>query len=69
MLVAINPIPGEYYNIGGTYSCSVGDMLDYLLSCTAYKDISIGIDPERIRRVDADLKNSGYIKVPESYRL
>jgi GDPmannose 4,6-dehydratase len=32
MLVTIDPIPGEYYNIGGSYSCTVGEMLEYLIS-------------------------------------
>ena len=31
MLVTINPIPGEYYNIGGTHTCSVGEMLEELI--------------------------------------
>ena len=28
MLVTVNPVPGEYYNIGGAFSCSVREMLD-----------------------------------------
>ncbi len=32
MLVTMNPKSGEYYNIGGSYTCSISDMLDYLLS-------------------------------------
>ena len=32
MLVTKNPKSGEYYNIGGSYSCSIEDMLNYLLS-------------------------------------
>ena len=31
MLVTINPIPGSYYNIGGTYSAKIGDILNYLI--------------------------------------
>ena len=27
MLVTENPTPGEYYNIGGTFSCTIGEML------------------------------------------
>ncbi len=57
MLVTENPIPGEYYNIGGAYTCKVGEMLNYLLSLSTLKDkISIEIDPERIRPIDADLQ-------------
>jgi len=55
MLVTINPIPGEFYNIGGTYSCTIGDMLKYLLSLSSYK-IDIEIDQDRIRPLDADLQ-------------
>ena len=56
MLVTIDPVFGEYYNIGGSYSCTVGDMLDYLLSIATYKDIKTEIDPNRLRPLDADLQ-------------
>ena len=57
MLVTVNPIAGEYYNIGGTYTCKVGGMLDYLISQSKMKDqIKIEIDPERLRPIDADLQ-------------
>jgi GDP-mannose 4,6-dehydratase len=57
MLVTVNPIPGEYYNIGGTFSCSVGDMLKYLVSISPSKDsIKIETDEARIRPLDADLQ-------------
>ena len=56
LLVTNNPISGEYYNIGGTYSCSVGDMLNYLISLSTCKDIKIEIDPDRLRPIDADLQ-------------
>ena len=38
LLLTVNPIPGEYYNIGGDFSCKVGDMLDYLLSISKVKN-------------------------------
>ena len=38
MLVTVNPVAGEYYNIGGSYTCEVGDTLDYLLSLSSMKD-------------------------------
>ena len=56
MLVTIDPIPGEYYNIGGTYSCSVREMLDYLLSLSSVNNIKVETDPERLRPIDADLQ-------------
>jgi GDP-mannose 4,6-dehydratase len=56
MLVTINPISGEYYNIGGTYSCTVREMLNYLLSISTVKNIKIEIDEERLRPIDADLQ-------------
>ena len=56
-LVTINPIPGEYYNIGGTYHCTVGEMLEYLISLsTNKKEIKIEVDQDRIRPIDADLQ-------------
>lgn len=56
MLVTINPIGGEYYNIGGTYTCTIKEMLNTLLSISTVKDISIETDPERLRPIDADLQ-------------
>jgi len=56
MLVTIDPVAGEYYNIGGTFTCSIKDMLYYLLSKSTVKDIKIEIDPDRLRPIDADLQ-------------
>jgi GDPmannose 4,6-dehydratase len=57
MLVTINPIGGEYYNIGGQYTCSVKDMLLHLISLSPMKDkIKVETDPERLRPIDADLQ-------------
>ena len=58
MLVTINPVKGEYYNIGGTYTCTIGDMLNTLLKMSTYKqkNITIETDPERLRPIDADLQ-------------
>ena len=56
MLATINPIPGEYYNIGGSFSCTVGEMLNYLLSISTRKDISVEKEEQRIRPIDADLQ-------------
>jgi len=56
MLVTVNPVAGEYYNIGGSFSCSVGEMLDYLISISTRKDIAYKIDKSRLRPIDADLQ-------------
>ena len=56
MLLTIDPIPGEYYNIGGDYTCKVSEMLDYLLSLSKIKDIKIEQDENRMRPIDADLQ-------------
>ena len=57
MLVTINPIPGEYYNIGGTFSCTVGEMLQHLISISTHKDlIKVETEKSRLRPLDADLQ-------------
>lgn len=57
MLVTVNPIAGEYYNIGGAYTCEVGNTLNMLISMSTEKDrISVTVDPERLRPIDADLQ-------------
>jgi GDP-mannose 4,6-dehydratase len=56
MLVTMNPVPGEYYNIGGDHVASVREMLDTLLSFSKVKGISVETDPERLRPIDADLQ-------------
>lgn len=57
LLVTVNPVGGAYYNIGGTHSCTVGDILDSLLAFSPRKpEIRIEVDPERLRPIDADLQ-------------
>jgi GDPmannose 4,6-dehydratase len=57
MLVTVNPVPGSYYNIGGAFHCTVGDILDKLLSLSPRRaDIEVVPDPERFRPIDADLQ-------------
>jgi GDP-mannose 4,6-dehydratase len=57
MLVTVNPIAGAYYNIGGTYHCTVGDILEKLLSLSPVRaDIEVRPDPDRFRPIDADLQ-------------
>jgi GDPmannose 4,6-dehydratase len=55
MLVTVNPVGGEYYNIGGTYSCTIKDMLNYLLSRST-KSIEVIVENDRLRPIDADLQ-------------
>ncbi len=57
MLVTKNPKSGEVYNIGGNYSCKVGDILNHLIKISSYKKkIKIIQDPKRMRKIDADLQ-------------
>ena len=56
LLVTKNPLPGQYYNIGGDFTCSVRDMLEHLISLSTVKNIEIETDPERMRPIDADLQ-------------
>lgn len=56
MLVTVNPQRGAYYNIGGTFTCTVEDMLQKLLSLSNVRDIQIETDPVRLRPIDADLQ-------------
>jgi GDPmannose 4,6-dehydratase len=56
MLATVNPIPGEYYNIGGTFSCSVREMLDHLISISIHKNIRVETEAKRLRPLDADLQ-------------
>ena len=55
MLVTVDPTPGAYYNIGGTHSCTIGDMLQTLLKFTPLRP-EIVEDKERLRPIDADLQ-------------
>ena len=57
LLVTTNPIAGETYNIGGSHTCTIGEMLDVLLSMSPRsKQIEIRMDPSRLRPIDADLQ-------------
>lgn len=56
MLVTINPVPGESYNIGGSHSSTVRQMLEHLLSLSTRKDIRVEVDSARLRPIDADLQ-------------
>ena len=57
MLVTVKPTAGAYYNIGGRHSCTVGEILQTLLSFSPSKpEIRIEVDPDRLRPIDADLQ-------------
>ena len=56
LLLTKNPKPGEVYNIGGTYSCTIREMLNFLISLSKVKNIKIIEDPARLRPIDADLQ-------------
>lgn len=57
LLVTINPQGGESYNIGGSYTCKVGEILKALLELSTHKEkIQIKVDPDRLRPIDADLQ-------------
>ena len=48
---------GEVYNIGGDYTCTVGDALDMLISQSAISDALVKVlDPERVRPTDITLQ-------------
>lgn len=57
MLVTVNPVPGAYYNIGGSFSCTVEDMLRHLISISTCRDnICVETETVRLRPLDADLQ-------------
>lgn len=70
MLVTVDPTPGAYYNIGGSYTCTIEQMLYTLLDLSnlcyfpsydaapdaAPAKVSIEQDKERLRPIDADLQ-------------
>jgi len=55
MLLTVNPVPGNYFNIGGDYSCSVQSMLAHLMSLCPVAT-KVEIDTSRLRPIDADLQ-------------
>lgn len=57
MLMTVKPTPGAYYNIGGTHTCTIKDVLDSLISFSPRKgEIRVEVDPDRLRPIDADLQ-------------
>lgn len=63
-LVTVDPVAGACYNIGGTYSCSVGQILDTLIGFSPRGNaIRVEEDPDRLRPIDAELQ------VPDTRRF
>ena len=57
LLLTMNPSPGETYNIGGNYSCTIREILDHLIKISNLQEnVDIIIDQTRIRPIDADLQ-------------
>ena len=57
---------GEVYNIGGDYTCTVGDALDMLISRSTVKDkLKKVLDPDRVRPTDITLQIPDSTKVRE----
>ncbi|MDP7195627.1 MAG: GDP-mannose 4,6-dehydratase, partial [SAR202 cluster bacterium] len=55
LLLTKKPIPGEVYNIGGSFTCTVEYILKFLIS-KSKKKIKYEIDKNRLRPIDADLQ-------------
>lgn len=48
---------GSAYNIGGAHTCTVGEMLQYLISISSMREsIEVEVDPLRLRPLDANLQ-------------
>lgn len=57
LLLTVNPVPGEYYNIGGTHSLSIGNLLRDLIALSPIAgSIRVETDKSRLRPIDADLQ-------------
>jgi len=57
LLVTVDPVPGSFYNIGGTFSCTVEEMLNHLISISTCGDrIRVETEEARLRPLDADLQ-------------
>lgn len=56
MLLTINPTSGEYYNIGGSFTCTVENTLNFLINASTAMNIEVITDKERLRPIDADLQ-------------
>lgn len=55
-LLATRCPPGEVYNIGGSETMTVGEMLNKLLTLSRVKNIRVEVDPARLRPSDVTLQ-------------
>ena len=55
MLLTVEPQSGAYYNIGGDFSCTIGDMLNTLIEMSHIRP-RVEEDSSRLRPIDADLQ-------------
>ncbi len=53
MLLTINPQAGVVYNIGGTHTCTISQVLDTLFEVAGQR-YEVEVDPARLRPIDAD---------------
>ncbi|KKK55879.1 hypothetical protein LCGC14_3070140, partial [marine sediment metagenome] len=53
MLLTVNPQVGAVYNIGGTHTCTIGQVLDTLFEVAGQR-YEVEVDPARLRPIDAD---------------
>ena len=59
---------GEVYNIGGDYTCTVGDALDMLISKSVIADaLEKKLDPDRVRPTDITLQIPSSEKFKEHF--
>ena len=56
LLVTKKPKFGETYNIGGNYTATAKQILDFLVKQSYVKKIKIKVDKSRLRPIDADLQ-------------
>ena len=57
MLVTVNPIAGESYNIGGQRTATIGEILEHLMKISEIGDLlKYEVDEKRLRPIDADLQ-------------
>lgn len=56
LLLTVKPTKGEYYNIGGEFTCTIDYMLKELLSLAGVGGIKVVTDEGRLRPIDADLQ-------------
>lgn len=65
MLLTVNPVRGAVYNIGGSHTCTVGEILEDLISLANCK-VRKELDPARVRPLDADLQVPDCTKFKEA---